>query len=215
MSEYRMELKERILDAALGEFVEKGIKAVKMDDIATGLSISKRTLYELYANKEDLLLECVKKSHKEKMAKAQRDSACHKNVMDVLIYEIRSKMADIRETNPLFFSDMQSYPKLLEYFRQEKEANSAQFVSFMKRGADEGFFCKNLDYEFLVHFIEEQNNIIMSQQLYKQYSMKVVFFNIMYLSIRGLCTNKGIDIIDKFIADHKNEDWLGTETASF
>ena len=49
---YRQELKERILTLSLRECKAKGVKAVKMDDLAKQLSISKRTLYEIYANKE-------------------------------------------------------------------------------------------------------------------------------------------------------------------
>ena len=43
---YREELKQRIIDVAMKEFWLKGVKAVKMDDIANDLTISKRTLYE-------------------------------------------------------------------------------------------------------------------------------------------------------------------------
>lgn len=57
-TEYRKELKGKILEVALCEFKQKGIRAVKMDDIARMLTISKRTLYEIYPNKEELLLEC-------------------------------------------------------------------------------------------------------------------------------------------------------------
>ena len=56
---YRQELSENILHTALKLFWKKGIKAVKMDDIAAQMSISKRTLYELYRNKEVLLLVAV------------------------------------------------------------------------------------------------------------------------------------------------------------
>lgn len=49
---YRKGLKEKILQTSMQMFKVHGIKAVKMDDIATRLSISKRTLYEIYANKE-------------------------------------------------------------------------------------------------------------------------------------------------------------------
>ena len=62
---YRQELRERILATAMNEFYTKGIKAVKMDDIAKRLSISKRTLYEIYQNKEELLLEGMKASEAE------------------------------------------------------------------------------------------------------------------------------------------------------
>ena len=53
---YREGLRQKILDTAMGLFKQKGIKAVRMDDIATEIAISKRTLYEIYSNKEDLLL---------------------------------------------------------------------------------------------------------------------------------------------------------------
>ena len=57
---YKMELRNRILKAAMTEFLHKGVKSVKMDDIANTLAISKRTLYEIYSNKEELLLEANK-----------------------------------------------------------------------------------------------------------------------------------------------------------
>ena len=56
---YRQELRSRIVEAATQMFHKHGIKMVKMDDIATSLTISKRTLYEIYDNKEDLVYEVV------------------------------------------------------------------------------------------------------------------------------------------------------------
>lgn len=43
-------------------FYQHGIRKVKMDDIAKRLRISKRTVYEIYADKEDLLLEVLQHS---------------------------------------------------------------------------------------------------------------------------------------------------------
>lgn len=57
---YRLETKKKIRSVALKLFLKKGIRQVKMDDIANELSISKRTLYELYETKEDLLMDVVK-----------------------------------------------------------------------------------------------------------------------------------------------------------
>ena len=59
-TEYREQLKDRILKTAMQEFLTNGIKQVKMDDIARKLGISKRTLYEIYGNKEELLFEGIK-----------------------------------------------------------------------------------------------------------------------------------------------------------
>ena len=52
---YKKGLREVILETAMKAFQEKGIRAVKMDDIAEKLAISKRTMYEIYATKEELL----------------------------------------------------------------------------------------------------------------------------------------------------------------
>ena len=51
ISAYKQGLKGKILEMAMKAFGEKGIRAVKMDDVAVYLGISKRTLYELYDNK--------------------------------------------------------------------------------------------------------------------------------------------------------------------
>ena len=197
MSEYRMALREKILHAALREFRAKGIKAVKMDDIAASLSVSKRTVYELYANKEDLLLEVAKKADADK----QRQTANHvtKSTMDVLIHELQTKIEEMRTTNPLFYSDMEHYPKLLDYFRHQKEANRTLFIDFLKRGEQEGYFCRGLDYELIASLMDEQGEIIMSRQLYKHYPMQDILFNALHISIRGLCTPKGIEMMDKFM----------------
>ena len=56
---YKKSLKGRILEAAMKAFAQRGVKAVKMDDIAQMLSISKRTLYEIYKDKEELLYQGV------------------------------------------------------------------------------------------------------------------------------------------------------------
>lgn len=47
MSKYRIELRGKILDVAIEEFLVNGIKTVKMDDIASKMGISKRTMLSL------------------------------------------------------------------------------------------------------------------------------------------------------------------------
>ena len=61
---YRLALKDKILDAAMNAFMKRGIRAVKMDDIAQQLTISKRTLYEIYEDKEELLYRSIIKYDK-------------------------------------------------------------------------------------------------------------------------------------------------------
>lgn len=65
-SNYRRDLKERILTVAMQAFKLRGIRNVRMDDIATTLGISKRTIYEIYSNKEELLLDGIMREEQGK-----------------------------------------------------------------------------------------------------------------------------------------------------
>ena len=53
------ELRNRIIDKAAVLFTRHGIKSVTMDYIASQMGISKRTLYENFKDKDQLLLECI------------------------------------------------------------------------------------------------------------------------------------------------------------
>lgn len=52
--EYKEKARERILEAALRTFSEKGYYETRMEDIAEKLGVSKRTLYLYFKNKEEL-----------------------------------------------------------------------------------------------------------------------------------------------------------------
>ena len=104
ISSYRQSLKERILETAMNSFAERGIKAVKMDDIANALSVSKRTLYEIYTNKEDLLFEGIKQLHRQKREELKRILDESSNVMDVILAVYRQKAEEFRQTNEVYLS---------------------------------------------------------------------------------------------------------------
>ena len=68
----KADVRRRVIDAAMKAFAEKGIRSVTMDDVAHILSMSKRTLYQLFADKQDLLLACVKRKDEERDAMLQQ-----------------------------------------------------------------------------------------------------------------------------------------------
>ena len=70
-SNYRRDLKERILTVTMQAFKLRGIRNVRMDDIATTLGISKRTIYEIYSNKEELLLDGIMREDKARKRDSQ------------------------------------------------------------------------------------------------------------------------------------------------
>ncbi len=112
---YRLELPEKILKVAMHEFLHHGVKSVKMDDIACLVGISKRTLYEIYSNKEELLLECLRK-HEEEYDKHMAQYGCcpYHNVIDIIIEFYRIQIEDVSGVSPVFFQDLHKYQKVAQ-----------------------------------------------------------------------------------------------------
>ena len=57
-----MELRNSIIDEAIRIITMYGLKALRMDDIASNLGVSKRTIYEIFGDKETLITEALIKS---------------------------------------------------------------------------------------------------------------------------------------------------------
>lgn len=199
ISSYRQSLKERILETAMNSFAERGIKAVKMDDIANSLSVSKRTLYEIYTNKEDLLFEGIKQFHRQKREELKRILDESSNVMDVILAVYRQKAEEFRQTNPVLYADIVKYPRIVRYLEENKNQNHDQFYGFMQRGVEEGYFRKDVNYEIISHMFEALSSYMFSERLYQKYSFEDLFLNLLFVTLRGFCTNKGIEKLDTFI----------------
>ena len=110
----RAELRERILVTATEAFASKGIKSITMDDIAAALGISKRTLYEVFSDKETLLEECILKGQKEGDEFLRNVLASSENVLEVLLKCYQRSIEQIHATNKQFFEDIKKYPKAYE-----------------------------------------------------------------------------------------------------
>lgn len=192
-TEYRQELRSKILNTASEQFRTKGIKAVKMDDIAGTLSISKRTMYEIYENKEQLLMETVKEDHQKFEDQMQAYLAGGKrNVIDTILAFYRLKMNALSKVTPLYYTELQRYPEVIQWMEQKHLQHEHEEQSFFQQGIEEGYFRPDADYELLCNVSTGIMTYIMGNQLYKQYDLKEIFRNVSMLFLRGLCTQKGI-----------------------
>ena len=196
LGDYRQQLRLRILEAAMLAFREKGIRAVRMDDLANQLSISKRTLYEIYSNKEMLLYECIR-DHDVEMEKKMADLLAPDNtVMDVLILFLRLHIEDSSKTNPLFYAELAKYPSVKRYIDERHEKRQNRSAGFMRRGVEEGFFRSDINYQIFNIMIDVFMKHIMDKGLYKTIPLTDIIRNIIMVMLRGFCTEKGLRFID-------------------
>lgn len=199
-SAYRLALREKIMDTAMQAFIRQGIRAVRMDDIAQQLGISKRTLYEIYEDKEELLLQSIKKYNAQRVATLTEYAAQGHNVIDIVLEAYRLKLAESRMVNPLFYSDMMKYPKVDKFIKDTRERSRDKFMLFIEQGIKEGYFQKNINLSLIPLLMDAVGDYIMSNQLLQQYPAEELFDSFYLLPLRGLCTEQGVRKLDEAIA---------------
>ena len=202
---YKKSLKGRILEAAMKAFAERGVKAVRMDDVSQMLSISKRTLYELYTDKEELLYQGVVKYDQDNRKHLTAFIEQASSVMDIIIETYQRRVVSIGSVNPQFYEDIQKYPKVVEYLNKEREHAYDQFLGFLQRGVREGYFREDVDYELVTQMFNAINTFVMNQHLLSRYSIQQVFANMLLVPLRGFCTEKGLQVIENSALTEKKQ----------
>ena len=199
ISDYKKNLRGVILDTAIQAFAQKGIRAVKMDDVAAALGISKRTLYEIFETKEILLFEGIKKYYAERQEYYRQQTQRCKNVMEMLVAIYRIKVDEFRKTNPQFYADLDMYPKVGRFLNQQNLQMRTDMLKFMDRGIYEGYFRDDVNYELAWRLFDALGKYVMVNQLYRQYTIEEIFQNLVFVTMRGLCTEKGIKALDSIV----------------
>ena len=189
---YRQELKGKILVTAMSLFKREGIKRVKMDDIAQALSISKRTLYETYENKEQLLCEGVIYEHQLRQEQLRQFTEQAENEIEVVMEFIRQEIVLLGGVNPLFFSELAKYERVVELLNEEHEQKRLHSMEFVKRGVEKGYFRSDINYDIVTKMSDAVVQHVMMTRMYEEYPLSEIFRNHVDILFRGICTDKGI-----------------------
>ena len=196
------EEKERILQEAGGLFLKYGVRSVSMDDIARELGMSKKTLYQFYSGKDDLVGEflSVFMQSQERKADEIRDSS------DNVIDELKKISAHMREQintiNPSFVYDLKKYhPKPFQQLKEHKKQFAYKcMVESLERGIEQGYFRKEINPKILSRIRMEEVELGYDQELFppEQFSVPQVQVELFYQFIYGIATIKGHQEIDIF-----------------
>ena len=199
----RAALKDRIIRMARTAFAANGIKPVTMDEIAASLSISKRTLYEIFTDKETLLEECILQHVQEMERYANEVYNRSANVMEVMFAIFRKDLEDFRNTHRRFFEDIKKYPRVNELMQKRRRADSDKVVSFFLQGVAQGIFRADINFPVTLLLVREQFDVLLTSDLSSKYSYVEIYESIIFVYIRGISTEKGARMLDKFIEEYR------------
>lgn len=200
-----MELRERIIEKAGDLFRQYGIKNVSMDEIASSIGISKRTLYENFKGKEDILLSVLSWfAEKKREAFDSQYTQCN-NVVEVFIKLIEEN-ENMPECSVKFFEDIQKYYlHAANLIRRHIEISNIYLRNFLLQGIEEGYIREDLNVNVAAFLVEESTyTYIRASYLEKPpFSFSELFYTMMINFVRGIMTGKGIEIIDAYLKQRR------------
>ena len=193
--------KKDILEQALKLFMRFGIKSMTMDDVATQLRISKKTLYEHFSDKNDLVEQVVAgvcKHHRTSI-----DAICERglNAIDENHEITKFIVAQIGGVHPSVQFDLQKYhPKAWSILDETERSDIYRCVSTnLKKGLKDGLYRDDLDVEVITRLYIARMDATWDGQVFPQdqFNISEVLWKHFEYHIRGIASKKGVDYLEK------------------
>ena len=179
-----------------------GIRAVTMDMLAAQLGISKRTIYEVFSYKDELLKGVLKWMSKKQHEVMSRIFSESDNVIEA-IFKMLDLMTDhFQKMSPAFSMDMKRLHR--NVFENPEEMKDMPYLQtnseILIRGIKEGLFRDDIDIEITNKCLLEVTRMSNDQSVFPQddFLSKEVIRNFYINYLRGISTQKGLELINQY-----------------
>ena len=202
-------MKEDIVKRALNDFMQYGFKTFTMDDLANKMGMSKKTLYEHFPSKQDLvdaaLDYALEISCKNVDTFVQGEGSVIENV-----YRNQKKVQEVFNINsdrPIW--ELQKYyPKTYERMNVETAKADAIFIDkVMERGIQEGLFREDINLKFFKIFYTAVQRMKAQSELFPEteFSFWETIYTIIEYFFRILVNEKGLKELERVLKEVKDK----------
>lgn len=196
------QLYEKIMECFIKALMKNGLKATTMDSLAANLQMSKRTLYEIFGNKEELFIEAQKYFHKKNAEKLYEIFSSSENIMEAIIKCILYNRDLMSNLNTEFIRDIHQANEKQDLFpKSQKQHHYNDLIEVLQRGVAEGFFRKDLNLTVQCRILSIQMEALKrTEEIFPEdISLLEIYDNVNIGFLRAISTKKGLDELEKFI----------------
>jgi len=190
---------EIIVETATKLFLQNGVKVITLDRIVKELRTSKRTIYQHFEDKTALLKACLHTYNVGVKAENEAIIQSSDNAIEAMAHLHQKIVRRSHLVNPNFFNDILYYYPGLLHESYEAAGNFAhqQLIELAKWGIQDGIFPTDLDVEVVVKTVLAMQKMLKDNQLFPvtEFSKERLTFNILLPYLRGLCTPKGVELL--------------------
>jgi len=190
-----MTRREQILESAFNAFTSRGIKVVKMEDIAGALKISKKTLYEFFSGKKELLVASVEYKIPKLLEKNSKIVRCMPNPLTAMVFCAVENIRFMSSFSESFIDEVRAVPELKDFGGNVKNEMDSLMNTMLSQCVREGYLKEEDSKRLVSVFMDNLRN-------FKELRNQDVFpsqlcFNIVITILGGLCTQKGKKVLDE------------------
>ena len=200
-----MEPKIRIKKKAHELFMGLGIRSVSMDDIATQLGMSKKTIYQYYADKDELVNAVMDDEELRMQTDCTSCNVGSKDAIDEVFRNIRLIYEQFSQMNPMVLHDLEKFhPSAFGRFLKMKNQFLYQVIhSNLLRGIAEGLYRPEINVDVLTKYRLE--SIMLPFNIFvfppAKYSLAEISREMTVNFLFGLASQKGYELIIKYNAE--------------
>lgn len=194
--------KEKILKGAESLFVKYGVRSISMDDIARHLAVSKKTLYQHFTDKDEIITQ-VTMSHLDRNAREMDEFRKEsENAIDELAKVSLCLKRNMEEMNPSLLFDLQKYhPVAFGVWMDHKHKYIREsVVRNLEQGIREGHFRKEINTEVIASLRLLTVEAPFDERIFPRDKFNLVEVQSQLFDhfVYGLCTEKGRKLYQQF-----------------
>ena len=196
------DIKDRIISGATELFLQYGIRSVSMDDVARHLSMSKKTLYHYFADKDEIVTMVADFHMASDQKKYDEMRTASKNAIEELVKISTCLKRDFQKMNPALLFDLQKYhaKAWLAWLSHKQKYIKESVMRNLKQGIEEGFFRSEMNVSVLAVARLELIQLTFDNRAYppEQFNLAEVSSQLFEHFVYGLLTDKGRKAYEKY-----------------
>ena len=165
----------KLVSKSLELYLKYGIRSITMDDVARKLAVSKKTVYQLVKDKDDLLTKCIDLKFEE-----SNNIGCNiddsLNVLEKYLYIHKNLSHILLELNPSFEYDLEKYyPKQYHTFKKNRrEIIYKMMKEDLQQGIQEGYFRADIDIKKLTILTIIKIEALRTTDILKEHNLSMI-----------------------------------------
>ncbi len=197
-------IREQILTKAFDLFIQYGVKKVSMSEIAQTANISKRTLYQLFEDKETLLANGLESQFNYFHLLWEDIEKGPYTVLENILLFFREVMNRPKWVTYRFYEELESYPKAAEMIQVQSRKFEDKCAKILQKGVEEGVFETDQNYGIVVKLARKHMKLNYPSSSFSEYSNSEVYNTVLLAFLRGISTDRGRQILDRWTLSRRN-----------